>query len=180
MERGVFGVLGVVVGLVGALFFVYFIVEWAGGGDGKTEPGVYAGLIVFFGGLTAADGYLAWRMLRHRPSSSGAARPGANQGGAGRRGSGVRGTAQPASPTPPANDAERERRVLRLAEQERGRVTVPEAAARCTMTIEEAKAELDRLVLHEIAEIQVTERGVLVYVFRGFLSDKDKARATDF
>ena len=48
------------------------------------------------------------------------------------------------------------------------------------MTIEESKTELDRLVLNEVAEIQVTERGVLVYVFRGFLSDKDKARAGDF
>ena len=55
--------------------------------------------------------------------------------------------------------------MLRLAEQEHGRVTVPEVAARCHMTIEEAKTELDRLVLHQVAEIQVTGSGVLVYVF---------------
>ena len=70
--------------------------------------------------------------------------------------------------------------MLRLAEIEHGRVTIPEVAARCTMTVEESKEELDRLVLNEVAEIQVTETGVLVYVFPGFLSDKDKARATDF
>jgi hypothetical protein len=69
---------------------------------------------------------------------------------------------------------------LRLAEQEHGRVTIPEVAARCTMTFEESKTELDRLVLHQVAEIQVTASGVLVYVFPGFLSDKDKAGATEF
>ena len=181
MERGLFGGLGIVVGLFSALFFVYFITEWSGGGDGKTQPGVYAGLIVFFGGLMAAGAFLAWRMLRPRPTTSGAARPGAGRAGPTPRSSGSRRSGQPGSqPPPPADEAERERRVLRLAEQEHGRVTVPEVAARCTLTIEEAKTELDRLVLNQIAEIQVTTGGVLVYVFRGFLSDKDKARATDF
>ena len=180
MERGLLGGLGIVVALFGALFFVYFITELSSGGDGKTQPGVYAGLIVFFGGLMAAGAYLAWRMLRPQPASSGAARPGADQAGAARRPGGQRGAGQPGSPPPPATEAERERRVLRLAEQEHGRVTVPEVAARCNMTFEESKAELDRLVLHDVAEIQVTASGVLVYVFRGFLSDKDKAGATDF
>lgn len=180
MERGLLGALGIVVALVGALFFVFFVTEFSSGGDGKTEPGVYAGLIVFFGGLTAAGAYLAWRMLRPQPATSGAARPGAGQTGPARRPGNPRGSGQPGSPPPPANQAERERRVLRLAEQEHGRVTVPEVAARCTMTIEEAKTELDRLVLHQVAEIQVTASGVLVYVFHGFLSDKDKAGATDF
>ncbi|HZO25616.1 MAG TPA: hypothetical protein VFH48_06430 [Chloroflexota bacterium] len=180
MERGLLGGLGIVVALFGALFFVYFITELSSGGDGKTQPGVDAGLIVFFGGLMAAGAYLAWRMLRPQPASSGAARPGADQAGAARRPGGQRGAGQPGSPPPPATEAERERRVLRLAEQEHGRVTVPEVAARCNMTFEESKAELDRLVLHDVAEIQVTASGVLVYVFRGFLSDKDKAGATDF
>lgn len=180
MERGLLGALGIIVALIGGLFFVIFISEFASGGDGKTQPGVYAGLIVFFGGLTAAGAYLAWRMLRPRMATSGAARPGADQGGPARRGGGRRGAGQPGSQPPPANEAERERRVLRLVEQEHGRVTIPEVAARCSMTIEESKTELDRLVLHEVAEIQVSERGVLVYVFPGFLSDKDKARATDF
>jgi hypothetical protein len=180
MERGLLGALGIIIALVGALFFVFFITEFSSGGDGKTEPGVYAGLIVFFGGMLAAGGYLAWRMLRPRPATSGAARPGAGQAGSARRTSGPRGSGQPASGSPPANAAERERRVLRLAEQEHGRVTIPEVAARCTMTFEESKTELDRLVLHQVAEIQVTASGVLVYVFPGFLSDKDKAGATEF
>jgi hypothetical protein len=180
MERGLLGALGVLVALVGALFFVYFITEWSAGGDGKTEPGVYAGLIVFFGGLMAAGTYLAWRMLRPRPATAGAARPGAEPTVDGQRSRGACRAGSSGAQAPPADAAERERRVLRLAELEHGRVTVPEVAARCTMTMEESKAELDRLVLHEVAEIQVTATGILVYVFPGFLSDKDKARATDF
>jgi len=180
MERGLFGALGIVIALFGALFFVYFISEWSSGGDGKTRPGVYAGLIVFFAGLMASGAYLAWRMLRPQPRSSGATRPGADQAGAARRRPGRPGSDETGSPSPPASEAERERRILRLAEREHGRVTIPEVAARCDMTFEAAKAELDRLVLLQVAEIQVTTNGVLVYVFRGFLSDKDKAGATDF
>lgn len=180
MVRGLFGALGVAVALFGGLFFVYFLVGFASGGDGKTTPGVYAGLIVFFGGVLAAGLVLAWQMLRPRPASTGAARPGVHQPASGRRGGGQGHAGAPSGSPPPTTDAERERRILRLAERERGRVTVPEVASRCTMTVTEAKAALDRLVLHQVAEIQVTASGVLVYVFPGFLSDQDKARATEF
>jgi hypothetical protein len=180
MGRGLLGALGIAIALVGALFFVFFVAEFSSGGDGKTQPGVYVGLIVFFGGVLAAGAYLAWRMLRPQPAASGTSRPGSGQPASSRRAGGSRGMGQPGSPPPPASAGERERRVLRLAEQERGRVTIPEVAARCHMTIDESKTELDRLVLHQVAEIQVTASGVLVYVFPGFLSDKEKARATDF
>lgn len=70
--------------------------------------------------------------------------------------------------------------MLRFAETERGRVTVPEVATGCDMSLAHAKETLDRLVLLHVAEIRVTESGVLVYVFPGFLSDEEKARATDF
>jgi hypothetical protein len=185
MERGLLAAAGIGMALVGGLFFAYFVGEFASGGNGRTEPPVYAGLIVFFGGMLATGLFLAWRMLRPRPTSSGDARPSAGPSSAGSAGAGPRGRGRsgqgPASPpAPPTSAAERERRVLRLAEQERGRVTVPEVASRCGMTIAEAKTELDRLVLHQVAEIQVTASGVLVYVFPGFLSDSEKARATDF
>ena len=183
MERGLLVALGIAMSLFGGLFFIYFITEFARGGDGKTQPGVYAGLIVFFGGVLASGVFLAWRMFRRQPATSGASRPGsgpiAGAHRAGRRDAGRRGQA-PDGPLPPTTQAERERRVLRLAEQEHGRVTIPEVATRCPMTIAESKAELDRLVLHQVAEVQVTTNGVLVYVFPGFLSDADKARATDF
>jgi hypothetical protein len=83
-------------------------------------------------------------------------------------------------PPAPPTEAEREHRVLRYAETERGRVTIAEVAASCDMTVAEAKGTLNRLVTMEAATICVAESGVLVYVFPGFLSDEDKARATDF
>jgi hypothetical protein len=161
MERGCLTAVGAIVALVSAFFVVAAVVESLSGGDGKTSAGVYAGLIVFFGGLMVGGAYLVWRMVtKQRVSQSGA------------------GTGDPA-PAPPTG-AERERKVLRFAEKEHGRVTIPEVAASCDMTIEESKRELDRLVTLQAAIIQVTSAGVLVYVFPGFLSDEDKARADDF
>lgn len=175
MVRALLATVGIAMALFGGLFLAVAVSEAVAGSDPKTTPDVYAMLFVFFGGTTVAGGCLAWQMLRSRPTASGEARPGAGQTGA----SAGDGVDQPGS-HPPADEAERERRVLRLAEREEGRVTIPETAARCNMTIGEAKATLDRLVLHDVAEIQIAESGVLVYVFRGFLSDKDKASATDF
>ena len=164
------GCVGIAIALMGGLFFSMFLVTLMTGGDGKTETGVLVGLVVFFGGMLAAGLYVAWRMFRARPTpaTSGAARPG---------------TGVPTSPTPPPppqTDAERERRVLRFAEREHGRVTIPEVATQCDMSLADSKATLDRLVLAKVAEIHVTDTGVLVYVFSGFLSDDEKARATDF
>ena len=101
--------------------------------------------------------FLAWRMLRRRSPVG----VGGQAGG-------------------PRTDGDRERQVLRFAESEHGRVTIPETATRCDMTIAEAKATLDRLVLAGAATINVTQSGVLVYVFPGFLSDEDKANARGF
>ena len=173
MERGLLAAVGIVMALFSGLMLTYFIGQ-ATSGTSKNEPGINIGLIVFFGGMLAAGLYLTWRMLRAQTSSLGEARPGVGQAA----GDGRQGAHRTAAP--PATEAERERRVLRLAEHEHGRVTIPEVAAHCTMTIEESKEELDRLVLLEVAEVQVTEAGVLVYVFPGFLSDQEKSRARDF
>jgi hypothetical protein len=160
MERGCLTAVGAAIAIVSAFFVAAAVVESLTGGDGKTSPGVYAGLIVFFGGTMAGGAYLVWSMLKKRPGAS---------------------SADTASGAPaPRSEADRERTVLRFAEKEHGRVTIPEVAARCDMTIAEAKAALDRLVLLQAATIQVTTAGVLVYVFPGFLSDEDKARADDF
>jgi hypothetical protein len=164
MERGIFGAIGIGIALVSGFFVAAAVAESATGGDGKTSPGVYAGLIIFFGGLFLLGAYLAWRMLRPRGASSEASGSGSAASGA--------------APSPSA--ADRERQVLRMAEQEKGRVTVAEVATHCDMTISEAKATLDRLVLQEAATMQATKAGVLVYVFPGFLSDEEKSTATDF
>jgi hypothetical protein len=161
MARGCLAAVGAGIALVSAFFVAAALVESAAGGDGKTSPGVYAGLIAFFGGTFVAGAYLVWRMLRNRAATSV--------------------TDGPADGAPtPSTEADRERQVLQHAESERGRVTIPEVAARCNMTIADAKATLDRLVSQEAATMQVTEDGVIVYVFAGFLSDEDKARAGDF
>ena len=182
MGRGLLGALSIVMSLFGGLFFVLFVGTFASGGDGKTEAPVYVGLIVFFGGMTAAGLFLAWRIFRPVAASFGTTRPGTGATGSAPRPAYRPTPAHPPGPNrpaPPANAAERERRVLRLVEEEHGRVTIPEVAVRCGMTIEESKLELDRMVLHGVAQIHMTENGVLVYVFSGFMSDDEKAQARD-
>ncbi|MEG7688980.1 hypothetical protein U2044_15415, partial [Listeria monocytogenes] len=66
MERGCLGAVGIAVAIFSSFFVIAAVVESASGGDGKTSPGVYAGLIVVFGGMMAGGIYLAWRMLRKR------------------------------------------------------------------------------------------------------------------
>jgi hypothetical protein len=66
--------------------------------------------------------------------------------------------------------------VLRLAEKEQGRVTVLEVAGRCDLTVDQAKALLDGLVLRKIAQLHVSETGVLVYVFSRLLPGAGRAR----
>jgi len=174
MVRTLLAVVGAGIALVSAMFAVIFAVELAGGGDGKTQPGVLAGLVVFFIGTALAGGYLAWRMLWVSGTSSagttGQARPGMSDT---RRGRAARAADD-------NSEAGRERRILQFAEKEHGRVTVAEVAAHCGMTVEQARADLDRLATQKVAELLVTESGVLVYVFHGFLSDGEKAEARDF
>lgn len=55
--------------------------------------------------------------------------------------------------------------VLRLAVTEGGRLTAVEVATALALTPEQAKDTLDALVARDIADIAVTERGVLVYTF---------------
>jgi hypothetical protein len=161
VRQGCLAAIGAMIALVSAFFVAAALVESAAGGDGKTSPGVYAGLIAFFGGTFVAGVYLVWYTLGKRAATSGTSGP-AHEASA------------------PPTEADRERQVLQYVESEHGRVTIPEVAARCDMTIADAKATLDRLVSQEAATMQVTEAGVLVYVFPGFLSDEDKARAGDF
>jgi hypothetical protein len=167
MERGCLGAVGIGVALFSAFFVVTAVVESATGGDGKTSQGVYAGLIVFFGMLLIGGAYLAWRMFTKKPATAG--------GAAGVTAAGPAGQA-----TPTRTEAELERLVLRFAEQEHGRVTIPEVAARCDLSISESKASLDRFVMLQVVVIQVTPSGVLVYVFPGLLSDDEKAQSEDF
>ncbi len=146
------GVLGAGVAFFSAIFAAALFGELVTGGDGKTSFGAYLGLLVFLSLTLAGGAWLAWTRLWRAP------------GRAGHR-----------KPTPDA--AEREQRILDLAEQRTGRVTVAEVASKCDLTVDQSKAALDTLVLQGITELQVSESGVLVYVFPGFLSDDEKSRA---
>jgi hypothetical protein len=55
--------------------------------------------------------------------------------------------------------------ILRLAVAEGGMLTAVEVATALTLTPEAAKEKLDALVGRDVADIAVTERGVVVYTF---------------
>jgi hypothetical protein len=119
-------------------------------GPSETRPGVLAGIIVFFLGTGVVAAILIKRAFLRRSAPT----------------------------TPPVDPPES--RILNLAMTRRGRVTVPEVAATCGLSLEESKVQLDRLALKGAADLQATDDGVLVYVFSGFLSTTEKERAEDF
>ena len=55
--------------------------------------------------------------------------------------------------------------ILRLAMQKQGRLTAVEVASAMALGGDEAKAALDSLVAREVADLDVTDDGVLVYTF---------------
>ncbi len=68
--------------------------------------------------------------------------------------------------------------ILRLATREGGRLTANEVAAALALSPEEAKGALEALMTRDLADIAVSDDGVLVYVFheKGTLGDKQSAR----
>lgn len=68
--------------------------------------------------------------------------------------------------------------ILRLAAREGGRLTASEVAVALALSPEAAKGALDALMHREVADIAVSEDGVLVYVFHdtGTIGDKQSAR----
>lgn len=68
--------------------------------------------------------------------------------------------------------------ILRLAMAQRGRLTATEVATAIALSPEEAKAALDALVAREVADLAVSDAGVLVYTFHEarHLGGKHEAR----
>jgi hypothetical protein len=58
-----------------------------------------------------------------------------------------------------------EAEILRLAMQHGGRLTVVEVAAALALPSESAKATLDSLAERELADLEITDKGVIVYAF---------------
>ena len=71
-----------------------------------------------------------------------------------------------------------ESEILRLAMLQGGRLTAVEVASTLALPPEEAKASLDGLVTREIADLDITDAGVLVYTFHDakHVGDKHSAR----
>lgn len=68
--------------------------------------------------------------------------------------------------------------MMRLAVQHQGRITIVEAVAALAISPEEAKDVLDALAVQGLADFEVTDSGVVVYVFhdvRG-LGEKHQAK----
>jgi hypothetical protein len=68
--------------------------------------------------------------------------------------------------------------ILRLASDRGGKLTVVEVMSALALPSEGAKQLLDGLVSREIADVQVSDSGVLVYAFHDLrhLSEKESAR----
>ena len=71
-----------------------------------------------------------------------------------------------------------EAEILRLAMGHAGRLTVVEVASALALPTEEAKSMLDDLVTREVADLDITDAGVLVYSFHDArnVGDKHSAR----
>jgi hypothetical protein len=71
-----------------------------------------------------------------------------------------------------------ESEILRLAMLHDGRLTAVEVASALALTSEESKTVLDGLVLREVADLDITDAGVLVYSFHDarHVGDKHSAR----
>ena len=155
--RKFLGGLSAFFSLGSAMFFTMFAIDLITGGNPDTRPGVLAGLVIFFGGVTVSSGYAAWRMLTTK---------------------GLRARA-PDVDRDAGVDIALEARVLALAAQTHGRVTVAEIAVACAVPLEQAEATLDGLAQRGHANLLITDDGQQVYVLAGFLSDQEKSQAHD-
>ena len=167
---GVAIAIGLGIALLGAGLLAMAAVDLATGGDGTLTPVASVGQMVVLGAMIWWGLQIGWPGLAPRPLGRRLL-----AWTAARRAAGRDRAADAAAPVDPVA-AERERRVLGVAEREQGRVTVLEVASRCDLTAGEAKALLDDLVLRKVAQLHVSEEGVLVYIFPSFLSGTGRGR----
>jgi hypothetical protein len=70
-----------------------------------------------------------------------------------------------------------ESEILRLAAQRQGRLTVVELVTEFAITPEKANELLESLMVRQLADVEVTDSGVVVYVFHDVKNLGDKPRA---
>jgi hypothetical protein len=71
-----------------------------------------------------------------------------------------------------------EAELLRIARAHGGKLTIVEAVSELAVTPEEAKLSLDALAVRGLADFEVTDSGIVVYVFHDLqhLGDKSKSK----
>ncbi len=72
-----------------------------------------------------------------------------------------------------------EQAVLTLAAAHGGRLTLAEVSTGCRLSVADARAALQRLCGQGVADLHMTDAGVEVYAFAGFLDAAAKASARD-
>lgn len=75
-------------------------------------------------------------------------------------------------PTPRPKKESLERTILRLAKQNSGIATPSEVALEGDVSIEDAKAALEKIVSKGFAEMKVRKSGAIVYAFPEFMEDR--------
>lgn len=137
------GCLGWFIVASSGFFVLAALGELLSGETGETEPGVVAGLGLFF----AVIGWLGYRLARNSQTRS-----------------------RPAGPTP-------EQRILALAKQNKGRITLAEVVLGTGLGADEAREHLREMVRDGMAELHVSDGGDEVYAFAGFMPEtKQTAR----
>ena len=72
-----------------------------------------------------------------------------------------------------------ESRIVHLAEGKGGRLTVIEVVGELGLGVEKAEAFFADLVARDLADVEMTDSGLTVYVFRDILKLKDKGTSHD-
>lgn len=70
-------------------------------------------------------------------------------------------------------------RILRFAASRQGRLTAEEAALGCHISVAQAKAILEDMVIQGEADTWITDAGNMIFVFRGLLEAEERASAED-
>ncbi len=70
-----------------------------------------------------------------------------------------------------------EQDILKLAAEKHGKITPAEVVLATKVGIDEAKVMLDNFCANGLAQLNITDKGIMVYVFDGFLSEEEKDTA---
>lgn len=129
-------------------------------GSASRPASTLVGLMIFFGGVTAATALAAFKLTTSAGIGARAALPAPDAPG-------------------PTVDIALEALILALAAKSAGRLTVSEVAVGCAVPLEAAERALDGLTQRGHADLEVTPDGDAVYVLRGFLTAEEKRETVD-